>query len=86
MPLRLGREDVARSDRYAARASRAAGSKSGNGLFEGRSGPRGWLAPPPPSPGASLWQRFTDDRDLVGLKIVLLVVIGILSSLIDLVK
>jgi hypothetical protein len=84
-PLRLGREDVVGSGCYTARTPRAAGSKSVNALSEGWSAPRGWLAPSPPLPNASLWRRFTDDRDLVGLKIALLVTIGILSALIDLV-
>ncbi|HKV72289.1 MAG TPA: hypothetical protein VJN62_13625 [Gemmatimonadales bacterium] len=85
-PLRLGREDVAGSGCYPTRAPRAAGSKSGHGRSEGRSAPRGWLAPPAPPSDASLWRRFTDDRDLVGMKIALLVAIGILAALIDLVE
>ena len=83
-PLRLGREDVARSGGHPARAPQATGTRFRSGLSEGRSLIREALTLPPKFQ-ATLWRRFSDDRDLIGLKVALLAGIGILVALIDLV-
>ncbi|HKV70027.1 MAG TPA: hypothetical protein VJN62_02210 [Gemmatimonadales bacterium] len=80
-PLRLGREDVARSGGH---PTRATGTRFRSGLSEGRSLIREALTLPPKFQ-ATLWRRFSDDRDLIGLKVALLAGIGILVALIDLV-
>jgi len=85
MPLRLDRGDIARSGYPPKDAPRVARSKrcgvqpEGRGLRHGRRAPSAGIS----ELRGGWWQRFTDDRDLVGLKIGILAGMGILTAMLD---
>ncbi len=91
--LRLDREDVARFGCRITSAPREAKPKR-NGKrkgvpSEGWSQKAGRHAPSPLTQrlaAHTLWRRFGDDRDLVGLKVTLLLGIAILTAMLDLAR
>jgi len=87
--LGLAREDVMRSGWRVPPTPREAGPK-GNRRPLRRTGLSGQVARPllpfpSQAPARSFWGRFGDDRELVGLKIALLLGMGALTALLELV-
>ncbi len=88
--LSLAREDVERSGCLVSRAPRAARPQVKRHPLR-RTKPPGLGARPLPllRPRArtrSLWQRLEDDRELVGLKITLLLAMGVLTAALEWVR
>ena len=77
--FRLDREDVAGSGRSAKSAPSPASLLRCNGLSQGRNRSSPWRIR-----SRALRTRFGDDRSLIGLKIGLLAILGILMAVLDL--
>jgi len=85
--LSLAREDAARSGRRVPSVMRRARPQGRRRPLRRTEPARQVARPlpplPRPAPARTFWRRFGDDRDLVGLKITLLVAMGALAALLE---
>ena len=85
--LSLGREDVRRSGYLVPSAPRGARPEANRRPLRRTEPARRVARPLPPlprrAPARNFWRRLRDDRDLVGLKITLLVAMGALAALLE---
>lgn len=88
--LRLAREDVARSGRQVQGVPRGARPQAIRRPLRRAEPASRVLRPlplrPRPVTAAALCRRFGDDRDLLGLKLILLIGIGLLTAVLELVR